>query len=126
MEAGLMEIVRSLNRSWIYDTYFSLGLHRAIHPGGKVRGNVRIPIRSYFTSKHSAVFLFFLLFHQLAFDEAVIIFVQAYLFLVFPYALKSRSSRLSRGFRRSSRPGWLRLLHPCRARLHFSIESWIP
>jgi len=23
MEAGLMEIVRSLNRSWIYDTYFS-------------------------------------------------------------------------------------------------------
>jgi len=24
MEAGLMEIVRSLNRSWIYDTYFSL------------------------------------------------------------------------------------------------------
>jgi len=46
MEAGLMEIVRSLNRSWIYDTYFSL--YRAIHPGGKVRGkypggNVRIP-----------------------------------------------------------------------------------
>src|SRR6218665_3174980 len=31
MEAGLMEIVRSLNRSWIYDTYFSL--YRAIHPG---------------------------------------------------------------------------------------------
>jgi len=30
MEAGLMEIVRSLNRSWIYDTYFSL--YRAIHP----------------------------------------------------------------------------------------------
>jgi len=36
MEAGLMEIVRSLNRNWIYDTYFSL--YRAIHPGRKVRG----------------------------------------------------------------------------------------
>src|SRR6218665_3263311 len=35
MEAGLMEIVRSLNSSWIYDTYFSL--YRAIHPG-KSRG----------------------------------------------------------------------------------------
>jgi len=32
MEAGLMEIVQSLTRSWIYDTYFSF--HRAIHPGG--------------------------------------------------------------------------------------------
>jgi len=28
-----MEIGRSLNRSWIYDTYFSL--NRAIHPGEK-------------------------------------------------------------------------------------------
>src|SRR6218665_2322140 len=36
MEAGLMEIIWSLNRSGIYDTYFSL--NRAIHPGGKVRG----------------------------------------------------------------------------------------
>jgi len=35
MEAGLMEIIWSLNRSGIYDTYFSL--NRAIHPGGKVR-----------------------------------------------------------------------------------------
>src|SRR6218665_1836482 len=35
METGLMEIVRSLNRSWIYGTYFSL--YRAIHPGGNVR-----------------------------------------------------------------------------------------
>ena len=35
---GLMEIVRSLNRSWICDTYFSLD--RAIHPGGKVRGEM--------------------------------------------------------------------------------------
>jgi len=48
MEAGLMEIVWSLNRSLIYDTYFSLD--RAVHPGGKVRGkcpggNVRIPDR---------------------------------------------------------------------------------
>jgi len=30
-EAGLMEIVRSVNRSWIYDSYFSL--YRPIHPG---------------------------------------------------------------------------------------------
>ena len=41
----LMEIVRSLNRSWIYDTYFSL--YKAIHPGespgGISEGNVRIP-----------------------------------------------------------------------------------
>jgi len=33
MEAGLVEIVRSLNRSWIYDTYFSL--YRGIRPGEK-------------------------------------------------------------------------------------------
>jgi len=42
MEAGLMEIVWSLNRSWIYDTYF--GLYRAIHPeeksGGKCLGGM--------------------------------------------------------------------------------------
>ena len=43
---GWMEIVRSLNKSWIYDTYFSL--YRAIHLGVKDRekcpgGNVRIP-----------------------------------------------------------------------------------
>jgi len=31
MEAGLMEITWSLNRSWIYDTYFSLYI--PIHPG---------------------------------------------------------------------------------------------
>src|SRR6218665_3564936 len=36
MEASLMEIVRSLNRSWIYNAYFSL--YRPIHPGGKVQG----------------------------------------------------------------------------------------
>jgi len=48
MEAGLMEIVRSVNRSWIYDSYFSL--YRPIHPGGNVRGGkcpgriVRIPV----------------------------------------------------------------------------------
>jgi len=40
MEAGLMETFRSLNRSWIYDTYFSL--YRAIHLGGSPGGNVRI------------------------------------------------------------------------------------
>src|SRR6218665_722814 len=51
MEAGWTEIVRSVNRSWIYDTYFSL--YRAIHPVGKVRGemsgagNVRIPSITY-------------------------------------------------------------------------------
>ena len=32
MEVGLMEIVRSVNRSWIYDSHFSL--YRPIHPGG--------------------------------------------------------------------------------------------
>jgi len=31
MEVGLMDIVRSVNRSWIYDSYFSL--YRPIHPG---------------------------------------------------------------------------------------------
>src|SRR6218665_3064571 len=36
MEAGLMQTVRSLNRSWIYDTYLSL--YRAIHLGEKSRG----------------------------------------------------------------------------------------
>jgi len=35
---GLMEIVRPLNRSWTYDTYFSL--YRAIHPEEKVRGEL--------------------------------------------------------------------------------------
>jgi len=35
MEAELMEIVWSVNGSWIYDTYFSL--YRAIHPEEKVR-----------------------------------------------------------------------------------------
>jgi len=34
-----MEIVRSLIRSWIYDTYFSK--YRAIHPGESPGGNVR-------------------------------------------------------------------------------------
>jgi len=42
MEAGSMKIVRSLNRDWIYDTYFSL--YRAIHPGEKSGGNVQIPL----------------------------------------------------------------------------------
>jgi len=36
MDAGLMEIVLSLNRSWIYDTYFSL--YRPIHTGEKSGG----------------------------------------------------------------------------------------
>jgi len=44
MEAGFMEIVLSINRSWIDDAYFSL--YRPIHPGGgNVRwGNVRMPV----------------------------------------------------------------------------------
>jgi len=42
MEAGLMEIVLSVNRSWVDDAYFSL--YRPIHPRGKVRRNVRIQI----------------------------------------------------------------------------------
>jgi len=33
------------------------------------------------------LFFFFLLFHQLAEDEALIIFLQTSLFLVFPYAV---------------------------------------
>jgi len=41
-----MEIVRSLNRSLAYNTYFRL--YRAIHPGGKVRGeNVRGEMSGY-------------------------------------------------------------------------------
>ena len=39
MEVELMEIVRSVNVSWIDDTYFSL--YRAFHPGGKSGGSVR-------------------------------------------------------------------------------------
>ena len=38
MEVGLVEIVRSVNRSWLYDSYFSL--YRPIHPGGNVRGEM--------------------------------------------------------------------------------------
>ena len=43
----MMDIVQSVNRNWIYDTYLSL--YRALHPGGKVRqgnvwGDVRIPV----------------------------------------------------------------------------------
>jgi len=40
MEAGLMEIVWSLNRSWTSDSRFIL--RRSIH-GGKSLGNVQIP-----------------------------------------------------------------------------------
>src|SRR6218665_2086970 len=53
MELGLIDIVRSVNRSWIYDTYFSL--YRAFHPGGKVRGgNVRGEMSGY---QFSSIFL---------------------------------------------------------------------
>src|SRR6218665_620790 len=37
MEVGLMERVRSVNRRWIYGSYFSL--YRPIHPRRNVRGN---------------------------------------------------------------------------------------
>src|SRR6218665_4199975 len=37
-EVGLMETVRSVNRSWIYDSYFSL--YRPIYPGGNVHGEM--------------------------------------------------------------------------------------
>src|SRR6218665_1970027 len=47
MEMGLMEIVRSLNGSWIYDSYFSL--YRPIHLGGIVR----IPANSAMMSTFS-------------------------------------------------------------------------
>src|SRR6218665_1365671 len=36
---------------------------------------------------HQNIFFFFLLFHQLADDEVLIIFLQTSLFLVFPYAV---------------------------------------
>jgi len=50
METGLMEIVQSLNRSWIDDNYFSL--YKPIHHGGHVQGemsgrNSQIPLFSY-------------------------------------------------------------------------------
>src|SRR6218665_1139965 len=53
MEAGLMEIVRSLNRSRIYDTYFSL--YRAIHPGeksGECPGEMSEYLLVMFTVQH--------------------------------------------------------------------------
>jgi len=45
MEVGLTEIVRSVNRSWIHDTWFSL--YRAFHPGGKVRGGMSDEMSGY-------------------------------------------------------------------------------
>ena len=44
-----MEIVRSLNRSWIYDTYFSL--YRPIHSEEKSGGNVKGEYPSIHTLK---------------------------------------------------------------------------
>jgi len=57
MEAGLMEIVRSVNRSWAYDSYFSL--YRPIHPGemsgGKCPGgNVRSELSEYPSNKFTS------------------------------------------------------------------------
>ena len=45
MEVGLMEIVRSVNRSWIDDAY--LNLYRLIHPGKKSGGCVRGKLSGY-------------------------------------------------------------------------------
>jgi len=45
MEAGLMEIVLSVNRSWIDDAYFSIGLF--IRGGSKSWGNVRGQMSGY-------------------------------------------------------------------------------
>jgi len=45
MEAGLMEMVRSLNRNGTQDTCFSL--YRAIHPGGNSGGNVLEKMSGY-------------------------------------------------------------------------------
>src|SRR6218665_2082202 len=42
MEAGLMKIVRSVNRSWIYVSYFSL--YRPIHPGEMSGGGGKCPL----------------------------------------------------------------------------------
>jgi len=42
MEAGVMKIVLSINRSWTRDSYFSVC--RPIHRLEKSRGNVRIPM----------------------------------------------------------------------------------
>ena len=55
-----MEIVRSLNRSWIYDTYLSL--YRAIHPGKKFGGEMsgyhtkHVDRATYTTSAHLIIF----------------------------------------------------------------------
>src|SRR6218665_393951 len=60
MEVGLMDIVRSVNRSWIYDTWFSL--YRAFHPGGKVRGgNIRGEMSGYQFSSIFLTHIFYLL-----------------------------------------------------------------
>ena len=40
-----MEIVRSVNRSWGYDSYF--GLYRPIHPGGNVRREMSGELSEY-------------------------------------------------------------------------------
>jgi len=53
MKAGLMEIVRSLNRGWIYDTYFSL--YSAIHPGGMFRYPIDSLLRPVISSGISTI-----------------------------------------------------------------------
>ena len=40
-----MKIVRSVNRSWIYDSYFSL--HRPIHPGEMSGGEMSGGLSEY-------------------------------------------------------------------------------
>ena len=55
MKVVLMEIVRSVNRSWIYDTYFSL--YRAFIRGKSPGGNVRIPFWIYLSISPSIAYL---------------------------------------------------------------------
>jgi len=43
VEAGLMKVVRCLNKSWTHDSYFSLSKHQCNWSKG---GNVQIPWRS--------------------------------------------------------------------------------
>jgi|SRR6218665_818435 len=73
MEAGLMEIVRSLNKSWIYDTYFSL--YRPIHLGEKSGGKrpggtVQIPVGAHLSEYFG--FKFFLYFYMYFFLKQII------------------------------------------------------
>ena len=62
MEVGLMEIVRSVNRSWIYDTQFSL--YRAFHPGEKSGGKCPDTVYTY-----------------IHIHRRIIVYIQAYIYM---------------------------------------------